>query len=185
MSAETATAGDAPPKLKIPLLVGMVAVGLGLGMAAGVTLVGPTIAKKMGKVVAPAAAAHDSTEAAAGEHAAAGDGEHGGEEGAPAAAAEVLLVENLVLNPAGSGGGRFLLFSVGMEVATPAALASIKERDAELRDLILTHIGAKTLDQLTEVTARDSLKLELETALSERFGKKSVRKLYFPQFVIQ
>lgn len=182
MSADTAPAGDAPQKLKIPLLVGMVAVGLGLGMAAGVTLVGPTIAKKMGKVVA---AAPDSAHAPAAEHAAEGTAEHDGEEAAPAAAPEIHLVENLVLNPAESGGGRFLLFSVAFEVATPAALAALKERDAELRDVILTRIGAMTLEQLTAVSARDSLKKELETVLRERFGKKTVRQMYFPQFVIQ
>ena len=135
MSAETAPAGDAPQKLKVPLLVGMVAVGLGLGMAAGVTLVGPTIAKKMGKVVAPAP--QDSAPSADGEH----GGEHGSEAGAaedgaaaPKAPPEMHLVENLVLNPAESGGGRFLLFSVALEVGSPAGLASLKERDAELRD---------------------------------------------------
>jgi flagellar FliL protein len=185
MSADTATAtaDNAPQKLKVPLIVGMVAVGLGLGMAAGVTLVGPTIAKKMGKVVAPAATPKDS----AAEHGEAADahGEGQAGEGAPAAPPEVHLVENLVLNPAGSGGGRFLLFSLGLEVASPAALAAIKERDAELRDLILTRIGGKTLEELTEVSARDSLKKELEAVLAERFGKKAVKQLYFPQFVVQ
>lgn len=182
MSADSATAGEAPQKLKVPLIVGMVAVGLGLGMAAGVTLVGPTLAKKLGKVVA---AAPDSTQAAAGEHAPEGGAEHDAEEGAPPAAPEVHLVENLVLNPAGSGGGRFLLFSVAFEVASPAALATLQERDAELRDVILTRIGAMTLEELTAVSARDSLKKELEAVLGERFGKKTVRQMYFPQFVIQ
>lgn len=179
MSADTATA-DAPAKPKIPLVIGMVAVGLALGVGTGAALVGPALAKKMGKVAVPPAAHADSTEEAGhGEEVAAE-----GKEGEPAVP-EVHLIENMVLNPAGSGGSRFLLFSVAIEVPNPAVGATFKSRDAELRDIILTAIGTKPVDSLTDIAAREGFKGELEQAIRERFGKKAVRRLYFPQFVVQ
>jgi flagellar FliL protein len=186
MSSDT-TSADAPAKPKIPLVIGMVAVGLLLGVGSGALFVGPTLAKKMGKVAVPPPAHGDSTE----EHGEGGEeGEHAeekpkeGKEGEGAATA-VHLIENLVLNPAGSGGSRFLLFSVAIELPNATVGDSFKSRDAELRDIILTAIGTKPVESLTDIAAREGFKKELEQAIKDRFGKKAVRRLYFPQFVVQ
>jgi flagellar FliL protein len=197
----TPAAADAPApsKPKLPVLIGMVAVGLLVGGGTGAIFVGPMVAKKMGKV-APVAAAADGEHAAEdasaeGEHAPAdgeapaeGDGEHAAPkegEGAAAEGASVHLLENLVLNPAASGGSRFLLLSVAIEVGSPKAGEDFKTRDAELRDIILTALGVKTVDELTEIARREQFKTELKTAINAKFGKKAVKSLYFPQFVVQ
>lgn len=165
------------------MLIGMIAVGLALGGGTGAAVVGPMVAKKMGKVYTFKAvadsASHGDGEAAAG-------GEHGaeGKEGA-AEAIPVLVLDNLVLNPAGSGGTHFLLLTVAIEVGNAAASASFTARDAELRDIVLTSLGSKTTEQLTDISARDQFKTEIQQAIDEHFGKKSVKRLYFPQFVVQ
>ena len=175
----------APTKAKLPMLIGMVAVGLAVGGGTGAALLGPMVAKKMGKVT-PIVAASDS---AHGGDAAAADGEHGapaegGKEGGTAEAA-IHVLDNMVLNPAGSGGSRYLLLTVAIEVGTPTALESFKARDAELRDIVLTTLGTKPVEQLTDMTTREQFKVEIMKAVDERFGKKSVKRIYFPQFVVQ
>jgi len=177
----------APSKAKLPMLIGMVAVGLAVGGGTGAAVIGPMVAKKMGKVSAPAVSAKDAGDhgegaaPAEGDHAA--EGEAGKEGGA--AIAEVHVLDNLVLNPAGSGGARFLLLTVAIEVGNSTAAESFKARDAELRDIVLTSLGTKTADQLTDISAREQFKSEIQQAVDERFGKKSVKRLYFPQFVVQ
>lgn len=187
MSSEQPQAAEAAPsKPKLPLLIGMVAVGLAVGGGTGAAVLGPMVAKKMGKatpVVATDSAA--GGEGADGEHGASAEGGHGGEGAKGSGAAEVLLLENLVLNPAGSGGSRFLLLTVAIEAGKPPALEQFKARDAELRDIVLTALGTKTVDQLTDITQRDQFKSELQAAVDARFGKQSVKRLYFPQFVVQ
>jgi flagellar FliL protein len=186
MSSDSPSA-DAPAKPKIPLVIGMVAVGLLLGVGSGALFVGPTLAKTMGKVAVPPPAHGDSTE----EHGEGGEGgEHAEEKPKTAkegegAATAVHLIENLVLNPAGSGGSRFLLFSVAIELPSTTVGDTFKSRDAELRDIILTSLGTKPVESLTDIAAREGFKKELEQAIKDRFGKKSVRRLYFPQFVVQ
>jgi flagellar FliL protein len=190
MANEPTPAADAAPaaKPKLPVLIGMVAVGLLVGGATGAVFVGPMVAKKMGKATPVVAAAGEHGEAppeegADGEHAAPAEGEGAGKEGEAGAA--VHLLENLVLNPAASGGARYLLLSVAIEVGNAKAGEDFKSRDAELRDIILTALGTKTVEDLTEISRRDGFKTELESAINARFGKKAVKSLYFPQFVVQ
>ncbi|MBY0489610.1 MAG: flagellar basal body-associated FliL family protein [Gemmatimonadaceae bacterium] len=187
--AEQPAEGAAPAKPKLPILIGMVAVGLAVGGGTGAALLGPMVAKKMGKVppAAEASKGGEGEKAAAGEHAAPAEGEkpaEGGKEGA-GAEAPVLMLDNLVLNPANSGGSRFLLLTVALEVSSATTMEDFKKRDAELRDIILTALGTKTVEQLTDITMREKFKSEISAAVESRFGKKTVKRLYFPQFVVQ
>ena len=64
-------------------------------------------------------------------------------------------------------------------------MALLKERDLELRDAILRVLGTKTVQELTDVTLRDSLKHELTAVLTKELPPKTVHQVYLPQFVIQ
>ena len=174
MSApETPDAPAAAPagKAKKTILLAVVVIlGIGLGGAGGVMMAGPLLAGG----APPAAADADA------EHAE--DEEPAADTAAPAA---VYMVENLVLNPAGTNGSRFLLLTLGLAVPDEAASQALQARDPELRDVVIRQLGAQTVETLADITRRDSLKAQLRTALGERFGKKTVLDVYFPQFVIQ
>jgi flagellar FliL protein len=176
-----ATEGAAPAKAKLPMLIGMVAVGLAIGGGAGAMFLGPMVAQKMGKVMPVAADSAHAAGAAEGDHSAEGAA---GAEGATAEAA-IHVLDNMVLNPAGSGGSRYLLMTVAIEAGSATIVESFKARDAELRDIVLSTLGTKAVDQLTDMAAREGFKTEIITAVDERFGKKSVKRIYFPQFVVQ
>lgn len=172
----TPTDGAAPApagKAKKMILIAVVVVlGVGLGGAGGVMMAGPLLAGG-----APATAA---------DTAAGSDAEHEEEEAADTTAAPVVhMVENLVLNPAGTNGSRFLLLTIGLAVPDEAGSTALKARDPELRDVIIRQLGTRSVEELADITRRDTLKAQLKTALVERFGKKTVKDVYFPQFVIQ
>lgn len=175
------------PKAKLPLIAVLV-VGLAVGAGSGAVVVGPMVAKKMGFTTHTIPAADSgSAEAAAAEEGGKkgeGGGEHGAK-GADAAAPTVYPLENLVLNPAGSGGSRYLLLSITIECSDAKGVAMLTGRDAELKDLILTSLSKRTVDELSDVGGREAIKTQLIDAIRERFGKGSVKQLYFPQFVIQ
>ncbi len=168
----TETAAEAPAKPKRMLVIAAIAGGLVIGTAGGALLAGPAVARAAG-YGAPAAA--DS----AAEH----EGE--ADSAAAGAATVVYMVDNLVLNPAGSGGTRFLMLAVAMELKDEKAKEEITRRDAEVRDLVLGTLGEKTVEQLSDVSLREPIKTELATALAKLLPKDAVRRLYFPQFVIQ
>ncbi|MES2358159.1 MAG: flagellar basal body-associated FliL family protein [Gemmatimonadota bacterium] len=156
----------------LPLIGGIVG-GLALGGILGFTLLGPKLSHKA--TAAPAAA--DSAATAkkdAGPEAKKGD-----------APPPIYQVDNLVMNPAGSGGSHFLLMSVALQLKDASSLEVIKGRDAELRDAILRLFSRKTSDQISDISARDQFAAELMAVLDRMFGAGTVAKIYFPQFVIQ
>jgi flagellar protein FliL len=176
MSAPETTDAPAAPapagKAKKTILLAVVIVlGIGLGGAGGVMMAGPLLAGG-----APGAASAEA------EHAGEDEEEAKADTTAPAI---VYMVENLVLNPAGTNGSRFLLLTVGLAVPDEAASQALQARDPELRDVVIRQLGAQTVEALADITRRDTLKTQLKSALVERFGKRSVLDVYFPQFVIQ
>jgi flagellar protein FliL len=155
------------------VLIGVLVLSLLAGGAGGAFMVGPMIARKSGYLTDSSAVHGDS--AASGE----GHGE--------AAGANLHLIDNLVLNPAGSGGSRFLMMAAAVEVKDASMVEELKSRDAEARDIVLRVMGGKTVEMLSRMTYRDSLKAELADSLGTLFAKDpaAIRRIYFPQFVIQ
>lgn len=175
-AADEASPGKGASKL---MLILAVVGGIAAGAAAGAFAVGPLVAQKL----VPHAAA-DSAKVAEGEEGGEEPGE--GKEG-EGTAKPVHTIDNLVLNPAESGGQRFLLLTIAFELKDAATLDALKARDAELRDVVLQSVGAKSVEFLADMAHRDSLKSELKTVAGKLFPDKkgAVRRIYFPQFVIQ
>jgi len=167
---ESAEAEPAKPKGKM-LTAGLILAGLMGGGAAGAFAVGPTIAHKLVPSHTADSAAADST--------AHSDSAGGSSE------ATLHVIENLVLNPAASGGTRFLLFTVGLQLKDAATKELARAREIEVRDTILRVLGAKRVEELTDITNRDHIRSEVQAAVDSLFTRPSVKAVYFPQFVIQ
>jgi flagellar FliL protein len=195
MSDDTPTpeVEEAKPARKAPkgaVLIGVLVGGLAVGVGAGLFALGPMVAKSSGYVVtADTTQAEGEGAEGEGEHGAAADGEHTGKEGEAGGATNLHLIDNLVMNPAGSGGTRFLMVAAAVEFKEAALVDLFKARDAEVRDIVLRVMGAKTVEQLSDMAMRDSLRKELGDSLSglvpKAQRKQAIRRVYFPQFVIQ
>jgi flagellar FliL protein len=173
---ETEATPEPAPKTGIakmlPLIGGIVG-GLAVGATLGFTLLGPKLSHKaatpaVSAVAAAAKSDSKDTEVKKGD-----------------APPSIYQLDNLVMNPAGSGGAHFLLMSVALQVKDAGTLETLKGRDAELRDAILRLFSSKTIDQVTNISARDQFATELTGVLGKMFGAGTVTKIYFPQFVIQ
>lgn len=149
-----------PPKKRLPLVPILALVGILGGAGVGLFVVGPTLAKK--RAATPVAKSAEST-----------------------GPSIVHPIENLVLNPAGSGGTRFLMVTATFELRDGNADQAMKDREAEVRDHILALLGKKTVDELTDYTKRDSIKAEVLHEVQSLFPKGAVKQVFFPQFVIQ
>ncbi|MDZ7630614.1 MAG: flagellar basal body-associated FliL family protein [Gemmatimonadaceae bacterium] len=180
------------PPFVMPLVLTLV--GIGGGGFIGAKVIGPKLTAGIVGTLTPAElAAHTPPKRADGEDGAVADGDHAeGDakeaegEHAPAGPPPLYTITDLVLNPAGSGGTRFLMMSVAFDVKDSAAVAQLQQRDAEIKDAVLALVGAKTVEQLAEVSAREPLKAEINELVSKIMKqKKIIRRVSFPQFVIQ
>jgi len=154
-----------------PVLIGAVAGTVAIGTAVGLMVVGPMVTAQSSD------ASHDSTSVA----------QAGGDHGEPKEAiGTVHVIDNMVLNPAMTSGARFLLVATAIEVTEPSLMEELKVRDAEARDVLISVLGARTVEQLSDLAQRDSLRAEIMNAFNTMLAKpKAVRRVYFPQFVVQ
>jgi flagellar FliL protein len=179
---DAAAAASGGVKKHLPFVLALVG-GLALGGAGGAFFVGPAMAGGIAPAAAAAGAEGDAAEADGEER----DGKDAATErkDGEGPAKNVHTLDNLVLNPAGSNGTRFLLLTIALEVKNEPVLEEMKARDAELRDAVLATLGGKSVEQLAEMAKRDALKDELRDVAAKLFRPGAVKRVYFPQFVIQ
>ena len=174
-----ATEGAEQPAKKpgmMPIIAAAL-VGILVGAAAGSFVIGPKLASSMHIGTGSPA---DSAKLAEAEAPAGKEGKEGKE-----GATNVHMIENLVLNPAGSNGARFLLVSVGLTMNSIGAAARVKEQDGEVRDIVLRVLGSRSIADLSEVGNRDRLQQDMLVAVDSLFKGHSVKSVYFPQFVLK
>jgi len=112
------------------------------------------------------------------------DDGHGGGYGGGDDEEGPLTIEGLILNPANSGGSRFLIATLVLDT-DGRTRAEIEGRDAEVRDLLLTTLASKTIDELSDISNRDVIRQDLRAALNAMLGYDGVHRIFLPQFVIQ
>ena len=153
-----------PPWLPIAVAFGAVIVGGGVGMA----VVGPALA---GGVEEPTQVVEEQ--------------EHAEPEHTVLHVGAVLEFDNLIVNPAGSDGLRFLMATVGVGVADEKIREEMHEFDVPIRDRITSVLESQTLEMLTAPGARDSLRVLLAEAVAPFLEGDSAFEIYIPHFVIQ
>jgi len=129
------------------------------------------------QVVLPrfAPGAHASEETAADS----GDGEEA------TAEKEVYLVENLLVNPNGTSGKRYLSTSIGLEVVNAAAKEDLAGKDLQVRDLLISILSARTVTQLTSSTEREQMRQEIQARLNQLLEGDKLSAVYFVDYVMQ
>jgi len=157
---------------KVSLVVAIVlAISLALGGAIGGAFIGPklTSAAPIGD--------HTASEEAGESHAPKGKAEgHGG-------SAQLFTLESLVVNPAGTAGTRFLIISLAMDGG--GSVDPLKNNEARLRDVLLTVLSQKSVEELADIAQRETLKQELLGAIKSTISGTTVQAIYFPQYVLQ
>jgi len=158
-----APAADAAPKKKAPIAI-LLAAGVAAGAGVGTFLAGPVIAKR----ISPKSVAERDTIAPK-----------------DTATGPIHLIENLVLNPTGTGSTRFLLVTVGLQARTPADADLLKIFDAAIRDVILGELGIQSVETLADISKRAELKARVRESVDSLMKRPMVGAVYFPQFVLQ
>ncbi len=171
-----AKAKKGPNKLLLPLVVTLMTAA---GGAVGMMVVAPTLVAREHKAAGLDAAA-PAEEGGGEEHGGGGEhGEGGGEKG------PMFKIDNLIVNPAGSQGSRFLMVSVAVETPDAKLEEHLRAREAQIRDVVIAMLETQTMDNLSQPGIRDSLKAILSDTITTIAGSKAKLRVFLPQFVIQ
>ncbi len=97
----------------------------------------------------------------------------------------VHLIEDIIVNPAGTGGRRFLSTSIGFELSTPEASTLFEERDAVVRDALITILSSQSIPELSDFKQRERLRKLIQLRVQKLLGTEEVAAVYFTEFVLQ
>lgn len=100
-------------------------------------------------------------------------------------AAQVLVIKDLIINPAGTNGTRFLLTTVGLEVPTAEIKAELEQKEIQTRDILNTVLTSKGLEELTIPQFKETLRKEILEKVNANLRTGKVRNVYFSKFIIQ
>ncbi|MFH1278423.1 MAG: flagellar basal body-associated FliL family protein [Candidatus Eisenbacteria bacterium] len=97
----------------------------------------------------------------------------------------VYVIEDLVVNPAGSAGMRYVCVSVGLESHSLEVIKELELRDAQVKDALITIFGSKSVDDLVDVGAREVMRGEIRDRIEKVLPPEGLDAVYFVNFVLQ
>ncbi len=98
---------------------------------------------------------------------------------------EIYVFEDIIVNPAGTLGRRYLVLSMSFEVSEKKALVEIEEKEPIIRDALLTLLASKTLDYVSEVANLESMRKQIKEVVNDYLDKGEVVRVYFTGYVLQ
>ena len=99
---------------------------------------------------------------------------------------ENFMVEEVVINPAGTRGKHFLRLGLALETHSgPEFVAELETRNAQLRDLIIQKFSARTIDELGDPTVREELRLQCIDEINAAVTAGKISNIYFTDYVLQ
>ncbi len=94
-------------------------------------------------------------------------------------------MQGLVINPADSGGERYLAVSLAFESKSNSVMQEIKRKKVVVRDATLSLLSEQTVDELANPDRRGALKKKLLKKINAILSSGTVDRLYFTEFVLQ
>ena len=100
-------------------------------------------------------------------------------------AKSIFVVKDIIVNPAGTNGTRFLLTTVGFEISGAEREKDLEKKEVQVRDVLNTILTSKGLDDLVKVEQRDQLRKEISLKVGELLPPGALTNVYFSKFIIQ
>ena len=122
-------------------------------------------------------------EAQAAKHGSGAETEHG--EAGAAGEGTVATLESFVVNLADPSAQRYLKVTMKVEFFGGQVPGRFGTRDAQIRDLVLTLLSSKTVDDVRTVEGKSQLRDEIIARINRVLGEDAVKAIYFAEFIVQ
>lgn len=97
----------------------------------------------------------------------------------------IYAIENVVINPAGTGGSRFLSVSISFELESAELHKEFEVREAIIRDALITILSSKTVAQLTDAKQKEITRYQIKKRVSQLMETEELAGVYYTDFVLQ
>jgi flagellar FliL protein len=97
----------------------------------------------------------------------------------------LYAVKDIVVNPPGTGGTRFLSLSLGFELGSVELAREFDDREAVVRDALITILSSKTVAELTDARQKEIVRFQIKKRLSQLLRTEEITGVYYTDFVLQ
>lgn len=98
---------------------------------------------------------------------------------------EMFLFEDIIVNPAGTMGRRYLVLSLSFEVVGKKGMEELREREPIIRDALFTLLASKSLDYVSDVANLEPLREQIRKTVNAYLDKGDVVRVYFTGYILQ
>ena len=99
--------------------------------------------------------------------------------------AVIYSIKDIVVNPAGTGGSRFLSVSFGFELPYQGLAQDMESREAAVRDALITIMSSKTVAQLTDTKQKEITRYQIKKRVEQILSIEDIGNVYYTDFVLQ
>jgi flagellar FliL protein len=142
------------------------------------------VVKGIAPRMAEAQVVQAAREASAEEEAAAAEEVHAGEK-AGTGVGSITPIEDIVINPAGSGGTRYLCTTVALQSTEAVVADEVTDREPQIRDILIEILSKRTVEDLSALSTRNELRAEIKAAVNDLLVSGEVVGVYLSNFVLQ
>jgi len=98
---------------------------------------------------------------------------------------QIYAIADIIVNPAGSHGERFVKVSISLEMDEPKLGQELTKRDVQLRDILIGIFTSKTVEEVTNPAKRENLREEVRGKINSPLVSGKIKNVYFTDLVIQ
>lgn len=102
-----------------------------------------------------------------------------------ASEAMIYAINDIVVNPAGTGGSRFLSISFGFELEDALLHAEFENKEIIIRDALITILSSKTVSELTDPKQKEIVRYQIKKRISHIMDSDEIAGVYYTDFVLQ
>jgi flagellar protein FliL len=100
------------------------------------------------------------------------------------AAPTIVILDEIIVNPAGTEGRRYLATRVGFQSSSQNAELEIGSRTALIRDVVISLLSSKSMAQLSSLTYRDTLREEIKEVANLQLKDTKIESVIFADYVL-
>ena len=100
-------------------------------------------------------------------------------------ASSIYTIKDIVINPAGTGGTRFLSVSFAFELQTAELNQEFEAHEPVIRDALITILSSKTVAQLTDPKEKEIVRYQIGKRVAELLKTEQLAGVYYTDFVLQ
>jgi flagellar FliL protein len=99
---------------------------------------------------------------------------------------QIHLIEDILVNPAGTNGTRYLSTSIGLETSDFGhETDGFEKLTPVIRDIFIAILSSRTLEELGSIDGKEKLRNEILVQVNEAIKPDSVYRVYFVDYVLQ